>query len=57
MASVPFDVLFDPLDRTDLPLEVDPDDAVEIGAVSNVVSTTVSLTKFRDGDGELVFFG
>lgn len=55
MASVPFDVLFDPLEQAVLPHEVNPDDAVEIGAANNVLFTTVSMTKFRDGDGELIF--
>lgn len=53
MASIPFDVLFDPLEFPVLPHDVDPDDAVEIGATNNAVSVTVSLTEFRDG--ELVF--
>lgn len=53
MAGIPFDVLFDPLEYPVPPSGADPDDAVEIGATSNVVSTTVSLTEFRNG--ELVF--
>ncbi len=53
MASVPFDVLFDPLDLMLPAAEIDSDDAVEIGATSSVVSTTLSLTEFRNG--ELIF--